>query len=69
MTVERMREHVAAAYDSERWRMRVMHLMPDNQVIAVYRNMLERNQLRKKRKKKKKQGAEQYEQISMFDLM
>lgn len=67
MTVERMREHVAAAYESERWRMRVMHMMPDEQVIAIYHTMLERQQIRQRKKKPK--SGERYEQISIFDLM
>lgn len=67
MSVERMREHVAAVYDSERWRNRVLHLMPDNQVIAIYHTMLERKQLR--RRPRKKQAEPKYEQISIFDLL
>lgn len=67
MPVERMREHVAAVYDSQTWRNRVLHLMPDNQVIAIYHTMLERRQIRKRRKPKKNEPR--YEQLSIFDLL
>ena len=43
-----------------------MHLMPDNQVIAVYHTMLERGQLPVKKKRKNRVS---YEQLSMFDMM
>jgi hypothetical protein len=43
-----------------------MHLMPDRQVVAIYRTMLERGKL--PLKKKKRQHVS-YEQLSMFDLI
>ena len=67
MQGEGMREKVARAYDADTWRNRVMHLMPDNQVIAIYHNMIERRTL--PRKKPKKKGQVQYEQLSMFDMI
>ena len=69
MSVERMREHVARAYDSDTWRNRVMHLMPDNQVIAIYHTMVERRQIPKRVRRSKKVNELQYQQISIFDLL
>lgn len=69
MPVERMREHVAAAYDSQVWRNRVMHLMPDNQVIAIYHTMLERRQIRPKRNRRRATDGVRCEQLSIFDLL
>lgn len=66
MTVNCMREHIAQVYDSPRWKDRAMHLMPDNQVIAVYHTMLERGKLPIRRKKTK---GPRCEQISIFDMM
>lgn len=66
MTVNCMREHIAQVYDSPRWKDRAMHLMPDNQVIAVYHTMLERGQLPVKKKRKNHVSCEQ---LSMFDMM
>ena len=69
MSVERMREHVAAAYDSDTWRNRVMHLMPDRQVVAIYKTMIERRQIPKRVRKSKKVKEPQYVQMSIFDLL
>lgn len=63
MTVESMRERIIEVYESDRWRRRVQ-LMPDNQVIAIYRTMRDRGQLNKKKRKKCKPL---FQQISMFD--
>lgn len=64
MTVESMRAKIGEVYDSDRWRRRVQ-LMPDNQVIAVYRTMRDRGQL--DRRKLKKKSKVLFQQISMFD--
>lgn len=63
MTVEAMRCRISEVYESNRWRMRV-RMMPDNQVIAIYRNMLERGLFERKNRRKSKI---RYQQISMFD--
>ena len=63
MDIQRMRELVAGAYDSDTWRKRVMHLMPERQVVAVYRTMMNRRQLPSKKPKK----TLQYEQLSFLD--
>lgn len=64
MTVESMRAKIGEVYDSDRWRRRVQ-LMPDNQVIAVYRTMRDRGKL--DRRKLKKKSKVLFQQISMFD--
>ena len=64
MTVEAMRARIGEVYESDRWRVRVK-LMPDNQVIAIYRTMQSRGQFRQKRKGRKNKVL--FEQISMFD--
>lgn len=64
MTVEAMRAKIGEVYEGDRWRRRVQ-LMPDNQVIAVYRTMRDRGQFA--RRKGRSKGKVQYQQISMFD--
>lgn len=63
MTVEAMRSKIGEVYESDRWRLRVK-MMPDNQVIAIYRTMRSRGQFNPKRRRKSKVL---YQQISMFD--
>ena len=63
MTVEAMRLKIAEVYESDRWRRRVQ-LMPDNQVIAVYRTMRDRGQFDRRKSRKSKII---FQQISMFD--
>ena len=63
MSVEQMRAKISEVYESDRWRRRVQ-LMPDNQVIAIYRTMRNRGQLNQKKRKKSKVY---FQQISMFD--
>lgn len=62
MNLEKMRAKVGEAYESDRWRRRVQ-LMPDNQVIAIYRTMRDRGQFKSRKKKSKVL----FQQISMFD--
>ena len=62
MTVEAMRTKIGGVYESDRWRRRVQ-LMPDNQVIAIYRTMRDRGQFKSRKKKSKVL----FQQISMFD--
>jgi hypothetical protein len=64
MTVEEMRAKISEVYESDRWRLRV-RLMPDNQVIAIYRTMRDRGQFIRKKKPKKSKVL--FQQISMFD--
>lgn len=63
MSVEQMRAKISEVYESDRWRRRVQ-LMPDNQVIAIYRTMQNRGQLNQRKRKKSKVY---FQQISMFD--
>ena len=63
MTVEAMRAKIGEVYESDRWRRKVQ-LMPDNQVIAIYRTMRDRGQLTRKKRKRSKVY---FQQISMFD--
>lgn len=63
MSVEQMRAKISEVYESDRWRRRVQ-LMPDNQVIAIYRTMRNRGQLNQKKRKRSKVY---FQQISMFD--
>ena len=63
MSVEQMRAKIIEVYEGDRWRRRVQ-LMPDNQVIAIYRRMRDRGQLNQKKRKKSKVY---FQQISMFD--
>ena len=63
MTVEAMRAKIGEVYESDRWRRKVQ-LMPDNQVIAIYRTMRDRGQLTNKKRKRSKVY---FQQISMFD--
>jgi len=63
MSVEQMRAKISEVYESDRWRRRVQ-LMPDNQVIAIYRTMRNRGQLNQRKRKKSKVY---FQQISMFD--
>lgn len=63
MSVEQMRAKISEVYERDRWRRRVQ-LMPDNQVIAIYRTMQNRGQLNQRKRKKSKVY---FQQISMFD--
>lgn len=64
MTLEKMRAKIGEVYESDRWRRKVQ-LMPDNQVIAIYRTMRDRGQFLPRNKKKKSKVL--FQQISMFD--
>lgn len=64
MTVEAMRAKISDVYESDRWRRKVQ-LMPENQVIAIYRTMRDRGQFTQRKKKKKSKVL--FQQISMFD--
>ena len=61
MTVEGMRDRICNVYNSDKWRRRVA-LMPERQVVAIYKNMERHNRL-----VKKKPIKPYYKQISMFD--
>ena len=63
MSVEQMRAKISEVYESDRWRLRVK-MMPDNQVIAIYRTMRDRGQLNQKKRKKSKVY---FQQLSFFD--
>lgn len=64
MEIANMRSHIKNAYDnSPSWVDRVDR-MPDNQVTAIYYNLLSKGKLNPKPKKKK----EEYRQLTLFDV-
>lgn len=62
MTVQQMRNIISDRYDSWKWRQRVER-MGDNQVIAIYNSLKERNDL-----KPKKKGKEKYHQMDIWEV-
>ena len=56
-----MRSAISEVYEGPRWKRRVA-FMPDNQVIAVYKNMVNYGRFKKKKVQKPK-----FHQISMFE--
>ena len=74
MDVNKMREHVAHAYGGPYWRAKVMYEMSDRQVIAIYKDMLERGKINKKKPRpyKKKHNTNYKEpvceQLSIWDI-
>ena len=62
MDVRGMREYVSGMYLSDTWKNRVK-LMPDRQVIAIYKRMVQRGQ-----KPEKPPVKPVGEQLSIFDL-
>lgn len=59
MTINQMRMHIADAYPNENWK-RKCENMPDNQVIAIFHSLQNREQ-RVSRK-------QQYKQLDIFDV-
>ena len=67
MTTDQMRYRLADAYPGPRWRLRVMQ-MPENQVIAVYKNMSETDRFTKKKRFKREPAIAKAVQLTIFDL-
>jgi len=67
MTTEQMRSRLEKAYPGPRWRLRVME-MPESQVIAVYKSMLETDRFTKKKRLKREPGIAKAVQLTIFDL-
>lgn len=63
MTCEGMRSQLVSVYPGERWRNRVA-CMPDRQVIAIYKRMKQKGELRKHERK----SFEKAEQITIWEL-
>lgn len=61
MTVNSMRNYISEMYNSDKWRLKVRN-MNDNQVIAIYHTMIERNQKPPKKEPKVKQ-------ITIYDIL
>lgn len=72
MTVQQMKDAIAKVYRTESWQKKV-EAMYDNQVIAIYYDFLNRGildkVLRREKPKEKSNVEEQYEQMTIFDLM
>ena len=66
MTVDQMRCRLAEVYPGPKWYVRCMQ-MPENQVIAIYKNMSRTDRLKKK-KRKNEPGVIRVQQLSIFDL-
>ena len=64
MTCEGMRSQLVGVYPGEQWRNRVA-CMPDRQVIAIYKRMKQKGELRKHKEKKPYEKAEQ---ITIWEL-
>ncbi len=67
MNVEKMRSALAEVYSSPKWRLRLQQ-MPDRQIVAIYKNMESRGNLRK-HPKKKEPGVTKATQLTIFDFM
>lgn len=69
MTIDRMRCTIAEAYPGPKWKLKVA-MMPDNQVLAVYKSMRSNGYLYKHHGiKKKEPGVKKAVQTSIFDLL
>lgn len=58
--IDKIREKVAAAYPGN-WPLRVA-MMPNNQVMAIYKN------LEKRKEKKEKENNSNFKQLNIFDV-
>lgn len=67
MNVEKMRSALAEAYSGPKWRLKLQQ-MPDRQIVAIYKNMESRGNL-KKHSKKKEPGVTKVTQLTIFDFM
>ena len=68
MTTDQMRCRLAEVYPGPKWRLKVMQ-MPENQVVAIYKNMSRTDRFTKhKRLKKKEPGVIKAVQLTIFDL-
>lgn len=61
MSVNEMRLILRDAYPGKGWKYKVMHLMKENQVIAVYASYMERKE--KEKNKRKEEGH--WEQMTL----
>lgn len=52
ITVNEMRLILRDAYPGKGWKYRVMHMMKDNQVIAIYQSYINRKHANKEKEKK-----------------
>lgn len=66
-TVDQMRTTLADVYPGPKWRLKCM-TMPERQVIAIYKNLSEKDKLKKKPKKKKDTSMFEPVQLTMFDI-
>lgn len=66
ISVAEMRLILCDAYPGKGWRYRVMNVMHDNQVIAVYASYMER---REKIQKMKKENKGHWEQMTLDEFM
>lgn len=64
MNINVMRSEVESAYTGSEWRRRVRK-MKDNQVVAIYHNLLKSGKINLRKKKERK--VLQYEQLK-FDI-
>lgn len=62
VSINFMREKVAELYPSETWKQRVLRLMSDRQVMAIYHYALEHNKFDKK-------NNGEYHQMNIFEFM
>lgn len=62
MTVNAMRDYISKMYNSDKWRLRV-HRMEDDQVIAIYHTMIERNQ------QPPKNNGPKVQQLTIYDIL
>ena len=65
-TVDQMRCRLAEVYPGPRWRLKCMQ-MPERQVIAIYKNMSEKDRFNVKKKKRGKKEPKAV-QLTMFDV-
>lgn len=67
MKVEKMRCALAEVFPGPKWRLKCQ-MMPDRQVIAIYKNLSQSDKLYAHKKMKKEPGVKKAVQVTMFDL-
>lgn len=67
MTINQMRCYILESYPhaSAKWRNKVANIMPTNQIVAIYKSILRREEKEYEEKKKE----EQYHQIDIFEYI
>ena len=68
MKIERMREAIISAYAGPAWRMRVM-AMGDRQVVAIYRDMQNKNRIGKKPRENAVKLKDDGVQLNIWDFL